>query len=277
MSRVSARTMPISLGRRITSDFLHVGMGVPMVTLEKRMDVSELADARQTARPRPSWCAIFTKAYAQVAAARPELRRAYLSFPWERLAEYDEAVADIVVENRADAEDVLTTMRLAGPGSLPLMEIDRRLRAHKEQPIEKTQRFRRALRLARLPRCLRRPIWWWIANGSAQKRGRYFGTFGVSSVANWGTESLRPIAPWTSLLHYGTVDAAGQVTMRMSFDHRVMDGSGGSKALLALEQVLQTELAAELASLREQTLETATDDYVRWQAAGVASEQGGVR
>ena len=38
--------------------------------------------------PRPSWCAIFTKAYAVVAARYPELRRAYLKFPFPRLYEH---------------------------------------------------------------------------------------------------------------------------------------------------------------------------------------------
>jgi hypothetical protein len=76
-------------------------------------------------------------------------------------------------------------------------------------------------------------------------------------VGNWGVDSLRPIAPWTTLLHYGAIDPQGQITMRLTYDHRVLDGSGPSTALLELEQVLQTDILAELKSLRESRAECA--------------------
>jgi hypothetical protein len=198
-----------------------------------------------------------------VVAARPDLRRAYLTFPWERLYEYQRTTADVVVEAKFAGGDVLVTMRLPRPETCPLLEIDRHLRVYKERPVENIRRFRKALLLARFPAWVRRCVWWYVLNGSGRKRARYFATFGVSSVANWGVESLRPIAPWITLLHYGAIDAHGKVAVRLTYDHRVLDGSGPSKALLELEQCLQTDLVAELTALRRDPL---AEVHARWVA-----------
>jgi hypothetical protein len=114
-------------------------------------------------------------------------------------------------------------------------------------------RLRLALRVARLPRFARRTLWWYALNVSATARACYFGTFGVTSVGNWGVDSLRPIAPWTSLLHYGAIDPDGRIMMRLTYDHRVLDGSGPSLALVELERVLQTDMVAELKARRQAT------------------------
>ncbi len=105
--------------------------------------------------------------------------------------------------------------------------------------------------LARFPAFVRRRVWWWLLNASGRTRSRYFGTFGVTTVGNWGVESLRPIAPWTLLLHYGVIDSQGRITMRLTYDHRVLDGSGPATALVEMERILQTEIVAELDALRE--------------------------
>ncbi len=100
MSEAAGRSTPVSLGRRITCDFLHAGMQVPLVSIQKTMNLGGLPAARQAARPRPSWCAVFTKAFARVVAARPDLRRAFLTFPRERIYHEPTTTADIVVEAR---------------------------------------------------------------------------------------------------------------------------------------------------------------------------------
>jgi len=38
-------------------------------------------------------------------------------------------------------------------------------------------------------------VWWCLLNMSGRIRSWYFGTYGVTSVGNWGIESVRPIAP----------------------------------------------------------------------------------
>jgi pyruvate/2-oxoglutarate dehydrogenase complex dihydrolipoamide acyltransferase (E2) component len=85
---------------------------------------------------------------------------------------------------------------------------------------------------------------------SAYRRSRYFATFGVTTVGNCGVDSLRPLAPHTSCLHYGSIDPLGRVTMRLTFDHRVMDGSTPAKALVEMERFLHTDILAEVKALQ---------------------------
>jgi hypothetical protein len=249
MPDVTGRTQRLSPARRAISDLLHAAKAVPTVPFQKDMNLAGLSAARQAAQPRPSWCAIFTKAYGKVVAAQPELRRAFLSFPTERLVEYSPATADVVVESHLDGEAILVYLSLQDPGSLPLLEIDRCAAALKDQPLA-SRRLRGMLALARFPRLLRRLVWWGALNVSGRVRGKLFATFAVSSVANWGVDSLRPLSPLTTLLHYGTVDADGKAAVRLTFDHRVMDGGPPSRALNEMERILNTDILAEVKGMR---------------------------
>ncbi len=47
-----------------------------------------------------------------------------------------------------------------------------------------------------------------------------------------------------------TIDADGQVDVRVIYDHRVMDGATVARALGRVEHVLQTDIVAELHDLR---------------------------
>ena len=264
MAEKVGRSLPLSLGRRLVGDFLYASKKIPLVTIQKDMNLAPVVAARRAAQPRPSWCSIFTKAYSRVVADTPELRRVVLTAPWERLFEYSEPTADVVIEARVGDENILCNVPLKEPHICPLLEIDRQLAWCKEKPIERLRRVRRAMNLALLPRFLRRWVWWYLLNLSGPKRARYFSTFGVTSVSGWGVESLRPLAPWTSLLHYGMIDENGRVAVRLTYDHRVLDGSGPSKALVDLEGILQTDLAVELRSL-EDGLEPGDDGPVKLQ------------
>jgi hypothetical protein len=248
MPDVTSKPVPMSPARRAISDLLHAARSVPTVPFEKNMHLAELSAARLAAQPQPSWCAIFTKAYGKVVAAQPVLRRACLSFPTQRLVEYSPATADVVVESQLEGEAVLVYLSLQDPGSLPLLEIDRCAAALKAEPLA-SRRLRGMLTLARFPRLLRRLVWWIALHASARARGKLFGTFAVSSVANWGVESLRPLSPVTTLLHYGTVGADGRVAVRLTFDHRVMDGGIPSAALNEMERILNTDILAEVKGL----------------------------
>src|SRR5437016_11496079 len=122
MAKASGRTIPLSLPRRFICDLLHFAGRVPTVPVQRRMHLAPVLAARQAARPRPGWCAIFTKAYAFVAAARPELRRAYLSFPWPRLYEYPDNVASVAVERLYEDEPAVFFGRIRSPAKQGLLE-----------------------------------------------------------------------------------------------------------------------------------------------------------
>src|SRR5437667_11062980 len=98
MPQPAGRNIPLSLPRRFIGDLVHFAHQVPSVPVQRRMHLGPVVAARQAARPRPSWAAIFTKAYGFVSAAWPELRRSYLSFPRPHLYEHPVTVATVAVE-----------------------------------------------------------------------------------------------------------------------------------------------------------------------------------
>jgi hypothetical protein len=250
MSQPKGRVIPLSLPRRLIGDVLHFARQVPSVPVQRRMNLAAVVAARQAAAPRPSWVALFTKAYAFVCAARPELRRSYLSFPRPHLYEHPAAVASVAVERRLGDEDAVLFGHVTAAQSYSLTELDLRLRAFKEQPPERIGAFRRALRVSALPRPLRRLAWWFALNVSGRKRAHFLGTFGVSVYAGLGAASLHPLSPLTTTLNYGVIDADGGVDVRLVYDHRVLDGATVARALQELERVLHCEIIAELRYLR---------------------------
>ncbi|HKI33180.1 MAG TPA: hypothetical protein VKA46_15115 [Gemmataceae bacterium] len=250
MSQPTGRNLRLSLPRRFICDLLHFAHRVPTVPVQRRLQLAPVVEARQAAAPRPSWAAIFTKAYAFVCAARPELRRCYLSFPQPHLYEHPTSVASVAIERRIGDEDAVFFGHVTGAETHSLTELHLRLKAFKELPLERIGAFRHALRISGLPRPLRRLAWWFGLNVSGRRRAHFLGTYGVSTYASLGAASLHPLSPMTTTLNYGLIDAAGAVDVRIIYDHRVMDGSTVARALHDLERVMQCEIVAELRYLR---------------------------
>jgi hypothetical protein len=236
---------------------MHFAQMVPTVPVQRRMKLATVVAARQAAPLRPSWCAVFLKAYAQVAAERPELRRAYLSFPWPHLYEHPLTVASVAIERQFDDEPAVFSALLRSPEKRPLALLDAALRHFKEQPIETIGAFRRALLVSRLPFPLRRLAWWIALNAWGRKRAQYMGTFGVSVYAGLGAASLHPLSPLTTTLNYGVLEADGTLDVRLTYDHRVLDGATVARALKHLESVLNSEIVTELIALRHHREEQA--------------------
>jgi hypothetical protein len=243
------RTVPLSLPRRLVGDVLHFARQIPSVPVQRRMDLGPLMAARQACPTRPSWVALFAKAYSRVAAENPRLRQSYLSFPYPRLYEHAESVATISVERHYEGEDAIFFARLKAPDRQSLESLDGQLRLWKTAPIEEVRPFRQALRFTRLPRPIRRVLWWIALNAIGARREKHFGTFGISVYSSLGVDSLHPIAPMTTLLNYGRIAADGQVDVRIVYDHRVLDGSVIGRTLVRLEEVLCGHMVAELAGL----------------------------
>src|SRR3954454_10923594 len=102
------------------------------------------------------------------------------------------------------------------------------------------------LRTSRLPRPLRRALWWVCLNVSGRKRAKHLGTFGISVYSGLGAASLHPLSPLTTTLNYGVIEPNGSVDVRLIYDHRVLDGSTIARALLDLEQVLNNQILVEM-------------------------------
>src|SRR5437763_8596680 len=124
MGEKVGRTLPLSLPRRFICDLLHFAQKVPTVPVQRRMNLSSLLAARRQAYPSPSWCALFTKAFATVAAGRPELRRAYLTIPWPRLYEHPCSIASIAIERRWLDEDAVFFVQVRNPEDHTALQVD---------------------------------------------------------------------------------------------------------------------------------------------------------
>jgi hypothetical protein len=250
MTKPRGRSRPLSLARRLVTDFVHSSQRVPTVCMERRMPLGPVHAARALAEPRPGWCAVFTKALAIVSAKTPRLRQAYLSFPWPRFYESSVSVAAVAVERPMGGDVGVGFVLLPSPEAQPLATIHAALVRGKTTPEQIVAEHRRALRIARLPRPLRRWAWWFGLNASGRQRVRHFGTFGVTTPTVTGATALHVLSPFTTMLTYGLVAPNGMVDVRLTFDHRVLDGGGGGRVLADLEAALLSDIAAELASLR---------------------------
>jgi len=236
----------LSLPRRFICDLVHFAHQVPSVPVQRRMNLAGVAAARRAAEPRPSWCAIFTKAYGFVSARFPQLRRAYMSWPTPRLYEHSINIASVAFERLFGDEEGVFFGHIRQPEERGLREIDATLRHFKEAPIESISQFRRILMITRLPRFLRRLGWSLALKVWGRKRAHFLGTFGVSVYAGLGAASLHPLSPITTTLNYGVIGEDGAVDVRIIYDHRVMDGATVARALEELERVLNNEIMAEL-------------------------------
>jgi hypothetical protein len=231
---------------------MHFSQKIPLVTVERPMKLGEVVRARAAAVPRPSWYALFAKAYAIVSAAQPELRRSYMSLPWPRLFEHARNIATVPIERRRNGEDVILYVPLPDPEQHSLQELDAVISDYKNEPLENISFFRTQLWMSRLPRPLRRLCWWLGLNLIGRVRAYFYGTFGLTGIGAFGASALNLWSPLTTTVTYGVFDSAGNVPARIAFDHRVMDGIAPARALAAMEEVLNGEILEELVGMRSQ-------------------------
>lgn len=227
-------------------DLMHASRRVPLVAMERRLALGEVVRARQALAARPSWFAIFLKAYALVSEKNAPLRQSYLSFPYPRLYQHACTVGHVAVARKIGDEDAVVPLKISRPDRRPLMAIDAVIRRARTEPVERIAAFRRSLRLCRMPVPIRRLAWWVGLNVLPSWRQKHFGTFGVTGVAALGAASLHVASPLTSTIAFGVLDADGSVIVRLFYDHRVMDGIGPATALADLEQVMCGPILAEL-------------------------------
>ena len=246
MHEPRGRYVPLSAPRRFVIDLIHFARKVPSVPVSRMVDIGPLRGARAAHPSRPSWQVVFMKAFAAVAADHPSLRRALLSFPDARLYEHPQSICALALERRLDGEDVIVVGLFRAPERQSLAELQAALDRYKDQPMDEVGFFRQALRFSRIPRPLRRLMWWITLNVSGHKRAKRFGTFGLTSYGALGAESLHPISPLTCTLTFGPIDPAGRVSLKLIYDHRVMDGSFVARRLADIEAELRGPILDEL-------------------------------
>jgi hypothetical protein len=242
----------ISMPRRLVADLMHASVRVPFVSLTRSVNVRSLLEARaQAARP-PGWAAIFVKAFALVAREQPILRTLYVKWPLPGFFELPRSVAMVAIARTEDGEDCVLPQRITAPDEIALAQVDALIRHAKEAPISDVPAFRKMLLVTRLPLPLRRMLWA-IGLNLGRQRANFFGSFGVTSVAAYGPGELHALSPGPFVLSYGVVGPDQSLDVVLRWDHRVTDAAPMAKALTRLEQVLNSEIAAEIRANRQQS------------------------
>lgn len=246
MSNRTGRWVPLSPFRRLVTDLMHFSAQVPSVAADRRMNLAPLADARAASPARPPWTVLFSKAFGLLSRDYPALRQSYMKFPWAHLYEHPHSVVALNVERRVKDEDVVLFCLIRAPENRPLAEITEIVRHHQDAPVEALRTYQRAVAVSRIPWPLRHWFWWASLNVFGKQRCHNFGTFSVSSVASRGAGLLHLTPVLTSALHYGMFDDQNRIDVRITWDHRVLDGATVARALADLEHILNRDLAREL-------------------------------
>ncbi len=237
---------PLSVPRRLIADLLHFARRVPSIPLSRMMDVSELLGPRRSHPSRPSWSVLFMKAYARVATDHPPLRRALLEFPYSRIYEHPQTNCSLAIERNFNGEEGVFFGMFRAPECQTLGELQRSLIEFKTLPLEEIGFFRRMVRVSRFPTPIRRFLWSASLNCSGRARAKRFGTFGVTTLGGQGVEQVHPLSPLTTTLTFGPIDAWGKVTVKIIYDHRVLDGAYVARRLVDLEETLNGMILDEL-------------------------------
>jgi len=242
----------ISLPRRLVADLMHASIRVPFVSLSRPLDVRQLLEARALAARPPGWAAIFVKAFSLVAKEQPVLRTLYAKWPWPSFYELPRSIAMVAIARVEDGQDCVLPQKVPAADELPLAEVDAQIRHAKDAPIGEVPAFRKILRVTGLPLLLRR-VMWLIGLNFGRQRANWFGSFGVTSVAAYGAGELHALSPGPFILSYGVVEPDQTIDVVIRWDHRITDAAMIAKTLTRLEQVLNTEIAGEIRSQRQQT------------------------
>jgi hypothetical protein len=235
----------VSLPRRLIVDLMHASMRVPFVSLRRSLTIRALAEARLAAAERPGWAAIFAKAFSLVARDEPVLRTLYVDWPWSYFYELPRSVAMIAIARNENGEDCVLPQKVSAPDEMPLAAVDALVRHAKTAPIDQVPAFRKILRATRMPLLLRRLIWI-IGLSIGRQRANYFGSFGITSVAAFGAGELHALSPGPFIISYGRLKPDHSIDVVIRWDHRVTDAAMIAKVLTRLEEVLNTQIAAEL-------------------------------
>ena len=230
----------------MVADLSWASLRVPRCIMTARLHVPRAMTARAALpQPRPPWPAIFAKAFALVAEARPTLRQFHATLPWPRLLRLDHAIGCVLVEREHAGEPTLTLARFVEPHAMPLAGLSTLLMAAKNGPPDAQKTFRRMLRFTRLPWPLRR-LMLRMGLAFAAPLARYAGSFGVSALGGNGATIIDSVSILPVFISYGPVGADGAVDVFFVFDHRVMDGADGAAALAGIEAMIEGPVADEL-------------------------------
>jgi pyruvate/2-oxoglutarate dehydrogenase complex dihydrolipoamide acyltransferase (E2) component len=236
----------LSSCRRALAAMLRYAQRIPTVPVAYRMNLADVAKARQSAPASPSWSSIFVRAYGLTCARFPQLRRSWISWPRPYLHQHEHSVAAVAIEREWQGEQVVLPCLIGSPETNTLDAIQQQIRRFQQADVWSLSGYRRAIRFGYLPWFLQRLFMWHKLDISGKRRARYVGTFGFSNYGMLGAESLHPIGPTTTVMTLGPMSLAGDITVKLVYDHRVLDGAQVARCLNYVDEVLHGTILAEL-------------------------------
>jgi hypothetical protein len=240
------RYVRLSLSRLWIRDLVHFGSKARVVGGTTSLRVSDVAMSRRSRQPLISWNAILVKAIAITSQKWPQLKRAYIPFPWPHLYEHPHCVVSLVLEREWRGEHSVFFDQIHAPEHKSLREIDHELSVMKGSEVESVGGFRRLIRITRYPLPLRRLIWRIALYGSGRMKSRYFGTFSLNSLASRHLRTTQSTTLVSISFEYSATQLDGHMPVQIFFDHRVIDGVAGHRLCADLQSVLNHEIVAEL-------------------------------
>ncbi|MEJ2190264.1 MAG: hypothetical protein P8Y93_12805 [Acidobacteriota bacterium] len=223
-------------GRRLVSDLVRVARKMPLASMARNLDLSELASLRKKVRPQPSWNVLFMKAYSLVCAERPELRSVYVPFPWPHLYVFEENVCCLTIDREYKNELWLLFPRFNKPENKSIIDLQKSENFFRKEPVEYIKQ------------------WWLVFFALPRHRARNMGTFGMSlsgfkdTVGAIGSISL---GPTTTTLGVDPTPRNGISKLLFTFDHRMLDAKHVYLAIERLYATLKGPIADEMKALSE--------------------------
>src|SRR5262245_43941980 len=190
--------LSLSPARRMVDEILHHAKQVPSLPVSRHCNIAGAVAARCRLTSPPSWIAIFMKGYGLVGRDFPEVRRAFIPWPWKHLYEHPSSECSVLVEREWQGESVVLGGKLRAPEEQSLTDIHAYVRYLRDTPVPQVNYFRKWLRVGRYPSWLRRFLFWQTLYLSGHTRARRLGTFSISSMGSLGVEQIHPISPLTT-------------------------------------------------------------------------------
>ena len=238
--------IPVHWTRTLISDIVYYANKIPLCTIEKQINIEAVQIAKSISQKRIGWTSIFTKAMGLASIEFDELRQSWMPFPYAHLYQHPIPIASVAINRIVDTSDAVIFGMVQKPEEKPLTEITEALHYFKESPIDTVALLKRMRRNSKFPRPIRALIWNYGLYLSGYCKAKNFGTFSVSSVSQSNANTINLLTPLTSALNYGPISTTGDCTIRLTFDHRVMDGLTVAKVLSFIEESINSSIWEEV-------------------------------
>ena len=262
---VMGKRIPLSNGRRLIDDVIHISNKMPMAAFSADWDVAQISKLRRMARPKISWNVLMMKAHAIVCQQRPELRQCYVRFPWAHLYQHHQNVCMMTIGREHQGEERLFFARFNEPDNQTLVELQEQYDKYRKDPIEDIKQFRHQINFARCPQFVRRFGWWVLFNMWPQKRASHMGTFGMSISGYKGARANGHLGFNATILGTDPTPKKGMAHMVLTFDHNILDGAPAIEVFMESRRMLVTAVAKELANMagvNQNTLEPLSSEEI---------------